>query len=182
MGSYKPSISAGISQLSLEPQSSSKNGYIRRSGQRNRHNRNRSLRNNYPQFQKSRPYAPEIPGHVWDLWRDMLKTFNDFIDVCCEQIGLPDSDVRRCLSLHLTQAGITEQDVVLYINYPEYTEQDLAATFHLSKSAVGRALTRVRKAWPSLLTDPDCNQHGAPALRNMLRYVPSMDERVTVKF
>jgi len=100
---------------------------------------------------------------------DMLKTFSDFVDVCCKQIPLPETDVRRLLALHLRNAKIAERDIIVYINYPEYTERELAIALDLSESAVRRTLNRVRKAWPPLLNDPGVNQHGCPALRHMKR-------------
>lgn len=93
----------------------------------------------------------------------------DFVRLCGEEIGWPDEEMRRCLQLHLAQAHITEHHIEIYLNYPELTEEELAAAFGLSASAVRRALARVRKAWPSLLCDPSVNQHGSPALHHMLR-------------
>lgn len=111
-----------------------------------------------------------------------MKTFANFIDLCCEQVPLPEEDVRRTLALHLEAAGITERDVELYINYPELTERELAIAFGLSESAIVRTLARVRKAWPSLLNDPTVGQHGSPSLSKMLSYQPWMDDVTVQRF
>jgi hypothetical protein len=111
-----------------------------------------------------------------------MKTFNDFIDRCCEQIPLPEADVRRTLLLHLDAAGISTQDVEIYINYPELTQRGLARWFSLSEPAICRTLNRVRKAWPALLHDPDVNQHGSVSPRNVLQYNEWMDPQILQKF
>jgi hypothetical protein len=112
----------------------------------------------------------------------MKKTFHDFIDLCCEQIPWPEADVRRTLASHLSAAKLTERDVELYINYPEYTLVQLAADYGMSFQAVSERLARVRRAWPSLLKDPVVEQHGVPSVQNMTSYEPWMDGIVTHKF
>ena len=111
-----------------------------------------------------------------------MKTYNSFIDLCCEQIPWPEAEVRRVLQLHLEAAHISERDVELYINYPEFTEEQLAVHFGVPRSTVGGRLARIRRAWPSLLRDPGVNQHGAPFLPAMLTYEPWMDEFTVQKF
>ncbi len=111
-----------------------------------------------------------------------MRYFQDFVDLCCEHVGLPETDVRRCLALHLEVTGITEHDIEIYINYPTMTEAELAAAFNESESAIGRTLARVRKAWSSLMTDPCCRQTGAPSLPAMLPYAPWMDDITKVVF
>ncbi len=112
-----------------------------------------------------------------------MKTLSDFLRLCCEQIDLPEPDVCRCLVLHLQQSGITEQDIVLYINYPEYTEAELAGVFGLRQSTVSRALARVRAAWPTLLTDPEVTRHSrVDHLPHMVPYAPWMDDEIKVRF
>jgi len=111
-----------------------------------------------------------------------MKRYSNFIDLCCEQVPLPEADVRRVLTLHLQAAGITEQDVEIYTNYPKYTEAELAIAFNLSESAVVRTLARVRRAWPSLLKDPEVNQHGTPSLSHMLSYQTWMDDVTVQRF
>jgi hypothetical protein len=112
----------------------------------------------------------------------IVRYFQDFVDLCCEQVGLPEADVRRCLTLHLEAADITEHDIEVYINYPAMTEAELAEAFDASESAIGRTLARVRKAWPSLMTDPECRQNGTPSLPAMLPYAEWMDEVTIQKF
>lgn len=111
-----------------------------------------------------------------------MKSFQDFIDTCCEQLGRPDDDVQRLLKAHMVLAGITERDVIVYINYPAYTEAALAAALDISESAVARTLARVRRAWPSLQGDPSIPQHGGPSLPKMQRYEPYMDIDVVERF
>ncbi|MEN6534502.1 MAG: hypothetical protein ABFD89_12615 [Bryobacteraceae bacterium] len=112
----------------------------------------------------------------------MKKTFNDFIDLCCEQIPWPEADVRRTLDAHLAAAKLTAQDIELYINYPEFTQAELAGMYGISFQAVSERLARVRRAWPSLLRDPVVEQHGVPSLTNMAPYEPWMDGDVKHKF
>ncbi len=99
----------------------------------------------------------------------MRKTYTDFIQICCEELGWPDAEVRRCLQFHIFAARITEQQVEIYLNYPERTKKELADMFGMTVGQIGRVLRRVRKAWPSLLTYPMIKQHGAPALQHMRR-------------
>ena len=112
----------------------------------------------------------------------MKKTFTDFIDLCCEQIPWPEADVRRTLGEHLAAARLTERDVELYINYPEFTLMELAAMYGMTFQAVSERLGRIRRAWPSLLKDPVVEQHGVPSLGNMTPYEPYMDSQVTHTF
>ena len=111
-----------------------------------------------------------------------MKTFNDFIDLCCEQISWPEAEVRRCVALHMEAGGISEQDVALYINYPAHTEHELAKIFGLTRRAVQCALSRVRRVYPSLRNDATPTQHGAAQTPKMVSYEPWMDEIVTDKF
>lgn len=98
-----------------------------------------------------------------------MKTFADFIDLACTETGLPTEDARRVLSLHLKQNNITEWHVELYINYPEYTEAELAEHFGMTRAAVQRALQTVRRVWPSLQSDPKMYGGCDPGLQNMKR-------------
>ena len=111
-----------------------------------------------------------------------MKTFQDFVDLCCEQIPWPEGEVRRCLALHLGASGVTERDVEVYINYPAQTEAELAAAYGLSESAVGRTLARVRKAWPTLRRDVECRAHGSVSPSQVLPYEPWMDNNIVQKF
>ena len=115
--------------------------------------------------------APNVRGtrHNLGVTPRERKTFFNFVRSCAAEFGWPEEDARRCLALHLGAARTSEQDIEIYLNYPEYTVEELARAYNLSDSAVRRALDRVRRAWPSLLRDPDVNQHGCPALHHMLR-------------
>lgn len=112
-----------------------------------------------------------------------LKTFNDFIDLCCEEYpSLPEAEVRRVLAAHLAAAKLTERDIELYINYPEFTLVQLGEMYGLTFQAVSERLARIRKAWPSLRKDPVVEQRGVPSVPNMTAYEPWMDASVTHKF
>lgn len=58
------------------------------------------------------------------------------------------------------------EDAEIYINYPAWTEQEIANRLGMSKRAVQRALARVRRTYPSLRNDPDGRQ-GLPNLSHM---------------
>jgi len=111
-----------------------------------------------------------------------MKTFDDFVDLCCEQIPLPEADVRRILTAHLEAAKISTKDVEIYINYPEFTLIELAAAYGVSFQTVSERLQKIRRVWPSLLTDPVVEEHGVPSLSNMEHYEPWMDDQVTQQF
>lgn len=111
-----------------------------------------------------------------------MKTFADFVDLCCEQTALPEADARRCLLLHMDSGHISEQDVVIYINYPEYTESEMGRILGLSQRAVSRALARVRKVWPALRNDPIVRENGTASIPEMVSYESWMDDQVTHKF
>ncbi len=112
-----------------------------------------------------------------------MKTFNDFIDLCCEQIPWPEADVRRLLAAHLINVKLTERDVVIYINYPEYTEPELATAFGVAQSTISRSLDAVRTAWPTLLSDPEITRRERQDhLPRATTYKPWMDAMIRAKF
>ena len=110
----------------------------------------------------------------------MKCTYNDFVQLCCDEFYWPEEDVRRVLAAHLAEAHVTEQDVEIYLNYPEYTEKELAVMFGMRQQNVSNRLTRVRRAWPSLmLHDPVMDgKRGSPELRHMLRIEFSNSDRL----
>ena len=111
-----------------------------------------------------------------------MKTFADFVDLCCEQTALPEADAQRCLLLHMESSHVSEQDVVIYINYPEYTESEMGRILGLSRRAVSRALARVRRAWPTLRNDPITRGNGTASIPEMISYESWMDDQITHQF
>ncbi len=58
--------------------------------------------------------------------RGSLKKFDDFIEVAQRELQWPESDVRRCIELHLADRRLTKRHIELFINYPEWNERELA--------------------------------------------------------
>jgi len=72
---------------------------------------------------------------------------------------------------------LSKRDLVVYLNYPLFTQEELALRFGFSdQSELSRLLNRVRNALPTLQKDPDfTGVHGIPALHHMLRIEASAD-------
>ena len=102
--------------------------------------------------------------------RGSLKTFDDFIEVAYREIGWPESDVRRCIELHLETKRLTKRHIELFINYPEWTERELARAYQIPRTKVQRMLAKVRKSWHGLRLDMPIKQRDeCPELRHMKR-------------
>jgi len=93
-----------------------------------------------------------------------------FIARIHEETGLPEPDIHRILALHLKSVHLTVRHLELYLNYPAWTEQELADLFGITQDGVSDALAAVRRAWPGLRFDVSHEgDYGVPALENMKR-------------
>lgn len=101
---------------------------------------------------------------------DRLIRYHDFVIRVAAETGFPEDDVLRCLELHLHSTRLTARGVELYLNYPAWSQAELADVFQMPQQQVAKALAAVRRAWPGLRFDsPDEGKYGVPALENMKR-------------
>jgi hypothetical protein len=105
---------------------------------------------------------------------DTLVRFADFVTLVQVDTGWPIEDVRRTLALHLKSKQLTVQHLEIYLNYPTWTETELAAVFNLTQPQVSERLSAVRRAWHGLRLDAT-GAYGVPALKDMLRIELSAD-------
>lgn len=107
-----------------------------------------------------------------------LKVFEDFVIAACHVADRNADSVaefqkaamRIRIDIRLGELGLTRRHVELYINYPEWTERELAAAFSMKQKAVDRALARVRRSWPSFRLETATRQDDeCPQLRHMDR-------------
>jgi hypothetical protein len=119
---------------------------------------------------------------------DTLLRFDDFVAWIQADTGWPVEDVCRTLGLHLQSKQLTIRHLELYLNYPAWSESDLARMFSLSRKNVVTHLAAVRRAWPGLRFDAAYEgDYGVTTLKNMLRIEFSNSDRLddvgtTVKF
>lgn len=101
---------------------------------------------------------------------DTLIRFADFVARIQAETGWPVEDVQRVLDLHLQSKQLTIQHLELYLNYPAWTEDDLANAFGLTRKRVSSRLQAIRRAWPGLRFDITYEgNYGVPGLKNMKR-------------
>jgi hypothetical protein len=99
-----------------------------------------------------------------------LIRIDDFIQSIQDETGLPEEDVQRMLVLHLRSKRLMARSLELYLNYPAWTQAELAEKYRMPRRQVGHALEAVRRAWPALRFDPtNEGNNGVPALENMKR-------------
>ncbi len=99
-----------------------------------------------------------------------LIRIDDFVAAIAQDTGWPAEDARRTLDFHLASKQLTAEHLELYLNYPAWTEQNLADAFGLSRPRVSERLAAVRRAWPGLRFDIRyAGDYGVPALKDMLR-------------
>jgi hypothetical protein len=120
----------------------------------------------------------EINGDGGRGHKKTLKTFEDFVIIACHEASPKAgnlTDLQKAamcirIDVRLAELGLTRRHVELYLNYPEWSERQLAAAFGMRQKSVNRALARVRRSWPSFRLDVATSQEGeSPALRNMRR-------------
>ena len=100
---------------------------------------------------------------------DSFIQYDDFITLVSKETGFQYQDAEKLIAQHLRSARLTPLHVVLYINYPAYTERELAERLSIHKDTVRRHLGAVRRAWRGLRFDVSEGKWGVPSLKDMLR-------------
>lgn len=107
--------------------------------------------------------------------RHPLKQIDEFLAICAETTQQDIEYVRRVLQ----QQHISDLDIELYVNYPDWTEYELAAEFGMTQPNVHARLARLRSILPTLRRDfISCNPHPVPAVQNMDRIEFSDSDRL----
>jgi hypothetical protein len=97
-----------------------------------------------------------------------LRTFDDFLVTIGNGLNKSPEHARVFMQRQLLSHQLLPLHIELWINYPAYTEAELADIFGVPRQRVSRALASVRRAWPDLRLDTE-GKWGVPALNRMLR-------------
>jgi hypothetical protein len=113
--------------------------------------------------------SPDRGGVSYAKPNELLRV-GVLVSLLQEETGWPEEDAIAFLDRCLTSRRLTARHLELYLNYPVWSQQELAEAFSMPQYMVSRHIAAVRRAWPGLRFDVSYEgDYGVPALHDMLR-------------